>query len=133
MGLIQGIHHIALKTMPEEFDEVMRFYTGLLELPVVRTWGSGDARMAMVSAGDNSVIEIMSTAAGKNLPEGPFAHLALATAHVDALIEKVRAAGYPIDVEPKDVDIASDPVYPVRIAFCKGPAGEIVEFFHVRG
>lgn len=130
--LIYGIHHVALRTTPDTFDKVVDFYTNLLGLEIVRTWGEGDRRAMMVSTGDNSMLEILPGAAGEKLPEGPFAHLAFATDAVDALIEKVRAAGFHIQMEPADVDIASDPVYPVRIAFCTGPVNETIEFFHVR-
>jgi len=37
-----------------------------------------------------------------------------------------------IRMEPKDSDISSTPVYPVRIAFCLGPDGEEIEFFEER-
>lgn len=32
-------------------------------------------------------------------------------------------------VEPKDIEIQSDPRFPARIAFCRGPLGEEIEFF----
>lgn len=32
-------------------------------------------------------------------------------------------------VAPKDIVISSQPPYPARIAFCKGPLGEEIEFF----
>ncbi len=43
-----------------------------------------------------------------------------------------RAANAKITDEPFDFDIQSDPIYPVRIAFCKGPDQEIIEFFQER-
>lgn len=130
--LIQGIHHVALRTTPDTFDNVVSFYTDLLGLDIVRTWGEGDKRAMMISTGDNSLLEILPGAAGDKLPQGPFAHLAFATDTVDVLIEKVRAAGFFIQMEPTDLTIGSEPAYPVRIAFCVGPVNEIVEFFHVK-
>ena len=48
-------------------------------------------------------------------------------------LEQARKAGAEVTVEPKNVDIPSRPaVAPVRIAFCKGPDGEIIEFFQNR-
>jgi len=35
-------------------------------------------------------------------------------------------------MEPTDVVIKSEIPYPARIAFCIGPVGETVEFFHVK-
>ena len=46
------------------------------------------------------------------------------------MIERVRAAGMPITVEPKDVTIPSRPhALPLRLAFFKGPGGEVFELF----
>lgn len=45
-------------------------------------------------------------------------------------MEAVRAAGYEVFVEPKDIEIASEIPFPARIAFCRGPVGEEIEFFH---
>ena len=52
-----------------------------------------------------------------------------ATDDVDACVEAVKAAGYEVFIEPKDIEIASTPVFPARIAFCKGPLGEEIELF----
>lgn len=48
---------------------------------------------------------------------------------MDACVEAVKAAGYEVFIEPKDIEIASTPVFPARIAFCKGPLGEEIELF----
>ena len=56
-------------------------------------------------------------------------HFAFATNDVDACVEAVKAAGYEVFIEPKDIEIASTPVFPARIAFCKGPLGEEIELF----
>ncbi len=48
------------------------------------------------------------------------------------MIDKVRAAGYEVIVEPNDKVIMSDPEYPIRMAFCFGPLGEQIEFFSER-
>ena len=47
-------------------------------------------------------------------------------------LEKVKAAGYDLFIEPNDRDIPSDSVYPIRMAFCYGPLGEQVEFYMER-
>lgn len=128
MSLITGIHHVALKPAAAQYAAVMRFYTELLELPVVRTWGDAQYPCAMISTGDGSCIEILPQTAGDPLPnEGLFAHLALATEQVDACIERVRAEGFAVTIEPKDVQLGDKDA---RIAFCIGACGEIVEFFH---
>lgn len=130
--LIKGIHHVALTPTPANYDKTVHFYTAVLGMEPVRSWGEGDHRAVMVSTGDNSVMEIMSTGKSDVLPEGPYPHVAFETDAVDELVELVRKEGYEITTEPKDVDIPAEPVYAVRVAFCKGPAGEIIEFFHVK-
>ena len=63
---------------------------------------------------------------------GALRHLALAAEDTDACVAAVRAAGYEITMEPTDIVIPSNPPYPARIAFCIGPVGEELEFFHVK-
>lgn len=127
--LIQGVHHIALKPTEEQYEITVEFYTGLLGMEVVKSWGDPKHPCLMVSCGDNSCMEILNGDSIRQ-PGGPLAHLAFATDQVDELIEKVRAAGYEITDEPKDVDLAGTPV---RIAFCYGPTREHLEFFKVKG
>ncbi len=130
MAWIQGIHHVALKPQKAQYAQVMAFYTELLGLEVVRRWGDAEYPCVMLSTGDNSCIEVLPVLEGEPLPpEGKFAHLALATGDVDGCIARVRAAGYPITIEPKDVELAD---LNARIAFCTGACGETVEFFCVR-
>ena len=47
-------------------------------------------------------------------------------------MEKLKAAGYEVFVEPKDIVIPSEPEYKARIAFGRGPLGEEIEFFQER-
>lgn len=51
------------------------------------------------------------------------------TDDVDACVDAVKKAGYEVFIEPKNIEIASIPVFPARIAFCRGPLGEEIEFF----
>lgn len=126
-NLIQGVHHIALKcNRIETFEQAIRFYKEVLQMPVVRSWGEG----IMLDTG-NGVMEIFANAQDV-LPQGTIRHFALATNNVDACVKAVREAGYPITTEPKDIVIASNPPYPARIAFCIGPVGEEIEFFQER-
>ena len=126
-SLICGIHHVALKCDgTAEFEKTLHFYQNVLGLEPVRSWGEGENAGAMLSTGDG-LLEIF--ASGKKLPQGAIRHFALQTERVDDCIAAVRAAGYPITVEPKDIVIASNPPFPARIAFCTGPVGEQIEFF----
>lgn len=129
-SLICGIHHVALKCDgTAEFEKTLHFYQNVLGLEPVRSWGEGENAGAMLSTGDG-LLEIF--ASGKKLPQGAIRHFALRTERVDDCIAAVRAAGYPITVEPKDIVIASNPPFPARIAFCTGPVGEQIEFFQER-
>lgn len=129
-SLICGIHHVALKCDgTAEFEKTLHFYQNVLGLEPVRSWGEGEHAGAMLSTGDG-LLEIF--ASGKKLPQGAIRHFALRTERVDDCVAAVRAAGYPITVEPKDIVIASNPPFPARIAFCTGPVGKEIEFFQER-
>lgn len=127
MALIKGIHHIQMKCTSEaEYEKVMAFYTVTLGMTVKRSWPNG----AMVDTG-SGLLEIFKD--GEHpMEQGVIRHVALATDDVDACIDAVKAAGYHVFVEPKDVVIPSNPAFPIRVAFCKGPLGEDVEFFKER-
>lgn len=131
MGHIYGIHHVALKCCGvEEFEETVRFYRDVLGLTVKRTWGQGTESGAMLDTG-GGLMEIFANGE-EMLPQGTIRHFAFAVRDVDCLVTAVRAAGYEIQVEPKDIVIASRPEFPARIAFCIGPVGEQIELFQER-
>ena len=123
---IFGVHHIALKACGEaDYEKTIKFYHEILGMPIVRTWGDGKSAMLDTGAG---LMEIFAN--GENYPgQGAIRHMAFAVKDVDACVEAVRAAGYEITIEPKDIVIGSNPPYPARIAFCIGPVGEEIEFF----
>lgn len=128
---INGIHHIALKANGSAaYEKTLAFYRDLLGLPTVREWGEGDGRGAMLDTGAG-MLEIFASAPCEP-SVGAIRHMALSVESADACIEAVRAAGYLVTVEPKNIVIPSDPPYPARIAFCIGPVGEEVEFFEER-
>ena len=125
MALIKGVHHVCMKCVTaEQFAEVQRFYGEILSLPKVREWDVG----LMYDLG-GVLLEIFSNGAAE-LPQGVWQHIALATEDVDACVKAVSDAGYKITVAPKDIVVASQPPVPARIAFCIGPMGEEIEFFH---
>lgn len=129
--MIKGVHHIALKCMGvEAFEKTVQFYRDVLGLRVVRAWGEGEGSGIMLTTGD-AMLEIF--ASGTDLPgQGAIRHFALATDDVDACVRAVKAAGYEVFIQPKDIVIASTPEFPARIAFCHGPVGEEIEFFQER-
>ena len=79
----------------------------------------------------NGMIEIFSNGDGvRSL--GAIRHVAFATDDADAAARRVAEAGYEVFDGPRDVVIRSDPPYPARVAFCRGPLGEEIEFFEER-
>jgi glyoxylase I family protein len=131
-GGIEGFHHVALRS--RDFDRSTNFYTGTLGLAVKMAWGAAPARAVMLDAGNGNILEIFERPNSSPPPadEGAILHVALRVASVDAVARTVRAAGMPVTMEPTSVRIATTnglgPV-PVRIAFFKGPDGEVVELF----
>jgi glyoxylase I family protein len=126
-----GFHHVAIRA--RDFDASVHFYTQALGFVEKIRWGEGDKRAIMLDVGDGNYLEIF---AGRNesLPttaaEPPILHFAIRTTNTDAAVARARSAGAVVTTEPKDVVIKSAPQpTPVRLAFCKGPDGEIIEFF----
>lgn len=126
--MIKGIHHIAVKCADRaQFDTVVAFYKDILGMPAIRTWGEGEDVGMMIDTGAG-VMELFASG-GDELGYGSVRHFALATDDVDGCITAVRDAGYEITMDPTDIVIPSETPYPARIAFCKGAAGEEIEFF----
>ena len=124
MSLIKGIHHVSMKCESnEEYEKVIIFYKDVLEIPVVRQWNEG----IMLNTG-NGIIEIFNNG-DKATERGVIRHFAFATDNVDECVAKIKEAGYDVFVEPKDIEIQSNPTFPARIAFCHGPLGEEIELF----
>ena len=124
-----GIHHISLKAPGEAgFAKALDFYENVLGCPLVRSWGEGAGRGAMLDLG-NTLLEL--TASGsEEASGGRFAHIAFAADSADELAERVRRAGMDVFMEPTDKNLGG--TYPIRIAFCTGPVGEHIEFFQER-
>lgn len=123
-----GFHHVALYV--KDFDASMRFYKDVLGFAEGLSWTSGSGgRVVLLDTGDGNHFEVIESSAAKAMPERSTLHIALRSDNVDAAIERARAAGVPITLEPKDVVFSSTPPLPVRLAFCEGPDGEAIEFF----
>ena len=124
-----GFHHACMKT--RDWDATMRFYKDTLGCTEKVAWREAPQRAVMLDAGDGNYIEVFEDLAYTGAPNGAINHFALRTTRLDDVAARIRAAGYKITVEPRDVTIQTPngfgPV-PVRIFFCDGPNGESIEF-----
>ncbi len=128
MAKILGFHHTAFRS--SNFDASVRFYTQVLGLKPKISWGEVPKRAIMIDVGDGNYVEIFERSESAPKDEPVILHFALRTDDCSGVLENVRAAGAEITMEAKDVTIDSNigPVL-VKIAFFKGPDGEIVELF----
>ena len=124
-----GIHHIAVQT--RDWEASLRLYRDVLGMPVVAQFGTPERPIWLLDCGDGAHIELFGPQA--DMPaEGtaafPITHIALATTDTVGAIERVRAAGYQVTVEPKTMQLGP---LNVTLAFFAGPNGESLEFFQV--
>lgn len=127
--LITGFHHVAIRA--RDYDRTVAFYTETMGFTLKIEWHQAPSRAAMLDAGDGNYLEVFERPDQAPADtDAVIIHFALRTAEIDTVIERVRAAGAEITTEPKDLTIQSRPqAVPVRLAFCKGPNGEVIEFF----
>jgi glyoxylase I family protein len=109
----------------KDLDKSLAFYKGLGFVEKV-SWGEGAGRMVLLDTGDGNYFEL-----GQGEPEtgGSYLHVALRTDNCDKALEVARNLGVEVTMEPKSLDLPSNPPIPVRIAFFKGPDGEVIELF----
>lgn len=120
-----GFHHVALRA--RDYEKSLAFYTEGMGFPLAHSWGEDDRRIALLNLGDGNYLELFATPTDLEITGGnQFFHLALRSVDVDADIEKVRALGCPITIEPKSVDVNGKTI---RVGFFLGPDGETWEFF----
>ena len=124
MASVTGFHHVMLSV--PDVKATQAFYTQVLDFETAFEFTGG----VMLRAADGVNLEVMAGGEQHTNQQG-FKHIALAADDVDAVIEKVRAAGRPILVEPRDHAFDCEPAVRVRLAFFAGPSGETVELFHV--
>lgn len=129
-----GFHHVAIRS--RDFDKTVDFYTRVLGFTPKINWQAAPKRAVMLDAGDGNYLEVFedrdapSGVGDASSGDGPILHFALRCDDTDAAIEHARKAGCEVTMEPEDIDIqAKELTVPIRIAFCKGPDGELIEFF----
>jgi glyoxylase I family protein len=130
--MITGFHHVCVKT--RDWERTLRFYRDVLGCTVKIAWNFRETgrRAIMLDTGDGNYMEIFEDPDYVPAPNGAIFHFALRTKQLDAVAAAVRAFGAKITVEPKNVTIettnGAGPI-PIRIFFCEGPNGEVIEFF----
>ena len=135
-----GFHHIAIRAF--DYDATVNFYKDVLGFAHRHGWGTDaradggkDSRACMLDCGDGNYLEVFAgrtTGRTETDPEDAILHVAFRSTDIPGCIERVRAAGMKITIEPKRVvpDNSETP-YEFHIAFFIGPSGEIVELFDV--
>jgi glyoxylase I family protein len=128
--MLAGFHHVCIKT--RDWDQTLRFYRDTLGCTEKIAWRAAPERAVMLDTGGGNYVEIFEDLAYTPAADGAILHLALRTAKLDEVAARVRAFGAKITMEPKDVTIATTNgagQIPIRIFFCTGPNGEVIEFF----
>jgi len=125
------MHHVTVNT--NDIEASMKLYQDVLGMSQVTKFSLPDKEVYLLDIGDDSHIELFhvpdssSNTAAEHC-EHPLQHIALATSDTEGSIEKVRAAGYSVTMEPVTLDLGN---LSAKIAFFIGPSGEEIEFFEV--
>jgi len=125
-----GFHHVCIKT--RDWDRTIEFYRDVLGCSEKIAWRALPQRAMMLDTGDGNYMEVFEDLAYQPAANGSVVHFALRTTRLDDVAARVRAAGAKITMEPKDVTISTTNgagAVPIRIFFCEGPSGEVIEFF----
>ncbi len=122
-----GFHHLSMSV--RALEKSIEFYTEALGFVEKVSWGKAPKRTVLLDTGDGNYFEISQADSPQDFEEGVFKHIALRVDDCKAAIELARKAGAEVTMETRDIDLSSEPSIPIRIAFFKGPDGEIVELF----
>ncbi len=118
-----GLCHLALRTA--DFEKSKAFYTQTLGLKLRAQWGDPSKTIALLDLGDGTCMELFNNGT-PDQPEGGFWHVALHCDDPDKAYETAIAGGATSHIAPKDALLGG---IRARLAFVKGPDGEILEFF----
>ena len=129
-----GFHHVALHS--SDFEKSYKFYTEGLGFTEYRRWKAANGRtIVLLDAGGGAMIELFSDGAERTCFEeqaGLYIHLALRVKDSRAAFARALEYGAEVKMEPKDMELPSEPPIPATISLVKGPDGEEVEFFEVK-
>ena len=122
-----GFHHLSMKV--KNLDKSIKFYTEGLGFVERFSWGDVPKRTVLLDTGDGNYFEISQGDPDQVIEQGIFGHIALRVDDCKSALEDARKAGAEVTVETRDVTLSSEPSIPIRIAFFKGPDGELIELF----
>ena len=122
-----GIHHFALRV--RDFEKSIRFYSDVLGCVEKVRWNDAPKRIALLDTGNGSYVELFEGGMKSPTPEDAFWHIAFRVKDADTALERCRTAGCEIYVEPKTLTNLGGKGVDVRLSFCKGLDGELIEFF----
>ena len=128
--MVQGFEHVGM--VSSDLDKTIAFYCGLLGLKEILVKRTGEGgRIAFLEIG-GVMLEIVEPAAGASTParevpmsEAGIRHITFRVDDVDAIYERLRAAGVEFTIPPRqavNVELIR------RVAFCRDPDGIVVEF-----
>jgi glyoxylase I family protein len=123
-----GFHHVAVRT--PDFDGSVRFWRDGMGFHEAVTWGEKPNRAILLDTGDGNYLELFEREPlGDVEAAAPILHFCLRSDDVDAAVEVARNAGAEVISEPANPPVFAEKGLKVRIAFIRGPGGEVCEFF----
>lgn len=127
---IDGMHHVSLRV--QDLDKSLAFYRDTLALSVRAAFTLNDQRFVMLELGNRSYLELVEVKRPV-MPGGEAEviwHFALRTDSLEKAFAAATQAGCEIYLPLQSLDLVNDVTgkpFPVRVAFFRGPDGEIVE------
>jgi glyoxylase I family protein len=122
-----GFHHVSM--IVKDLDKSIKFYSEGLGFIKRFSWGQDPNKYVLMDMGDGNYFEISQGNPDQGYCEGFFRHLALRVDDCSESLEAARKAGAEVTIETRDVTLSSEPPLQIRIAFFKGPDGELIELF----
>jgi glyoxylase I family protein len=126
-----GIHHVALRV--RDFEVSIKFYESVLGFVEKVRWNETPKRVVLLDTGNGSYLELFENGQNAPKPEDAFWHLAFRVKDAAAMLEHCRRAGCEVWMEPKTLSNLGGKGIEAKVAFCKGPDGELLEFFESDG
>jgi glyoxylase I family protein len=121
-----GFHHISIKV--KDLEKSVKFYEALGFVERI-SWGEAPKKTVLLDTGDSNYFEISQGDPDQVNGEGVFKHVALRVDDCETAISEARKAGAEVTVEARSVSLKAKQPILIRIAFFKGPDGELIELF----